>query len=613
MGIQPQSGVKSMFANWNKKKKGFSLGHEPSQAERDYQSAVASQAFETGEDYLIFPKAVLLPVTTRGSGVPGMERPWKRLNAEVFYQGLPMIYSLSLRREPPDAMKSGLRARRTLMEGALTALAMKTGRRPSAAENMTDHAMEQAESALTLGSPIYKGTLLAALFASPERFEDAESARRLLEAGLRTRGLLAQRLYYIAERTLLYLQPGGDLFPKLDEPLLFPNEALPLIPPPSRRVMPAKDSVWLGKHQRDGRDVHFSFTKGMDPTLPPPPHAITLILGEMGSGKTTLMRWIMMQRLLQGRTILSIDPEGENNVLCNAVGGKVIPAGIPDDPETCLLHPLEGDNPADLLLAARFLLAALAGEAILTPGVQAALHEAVQQYWKQFPGRRMTIANLVDALAAINSPDIGTPMAILRPYQKGGLFEGFFDRPKALLSMDFQKGEWYNFDLSTLREENRNIVHAVLAWFLYHIVTVGKNPMDIFIDEGWRLLRSGPFSDLLDELGRRARKRGIGVTLITHLPQDLAKNPTSMSMASTALIGRMGPDEAFAFFRSMGVPEAEARNHAENVSRLAPRVFMASPSGGRGALFPVQITLPVTWLRFWESLGDTMGFQEAGK
>ncbi len=580
------------------------------QKEKEYQAAVASEAFETGEDYLIFPKAVLLPVTTRGSGVPGMERPWKRLQADVFYNGLPMIYSLSLHREPPDAMKSGLRARRTLMEGALTALAMKTGRRPSAAENMTDHAMEQAESALTLGSPIYKGTLLAALFTQPERFEEAESARRLLEANLRTRGLLAQRLYYIAERALLYLQPGGDLFPKLDEPLLFPNEAVPLIPPPSRRVMPVQDSVWLGMHKRDGRDVYFSFTRGLDPNVPPPPHAITLILGEMGSGKTTLMRWIMMQRLLQGRTLLSIDPEGENNVLCNAVGGKVIPAGIPDDKETCLLHPLEGDNPADLLLAARFLLAALAGEAILTPGIQAALHEAVQQYWEQFPGRRMTIANLIDALAAVNSPDIGTPMAILRPYQKGGLFEGFFDRPKALLSMDFQPGNWYNFDLSTLREENRNIVHAVLAWFLYHIVTVGKNPMDIFIDEGWRLLRSGPFSDLLDELGRRARKRGIGVTLITHLPQDLAKNPTSMSMASTALIGRMGPEEAFAFFRSMGVPEAEARAHAESVSRLPPRVFMASPSGGRGALFPVQVNLPLTWLDFWGKLGNTLGFQK---
>lgn len=55
---------------------------------------------------------------------------------------------------------------------------------------------------------------------------------------------------------------------------------------------------------------------------------------------------------------------------------------------------------------------------------------------------------------------------------------------------------------SSLREENRAVVHAVLAWFLYHAVTIGKQPMDIFIDEGWRLLRSGPFTDLLDELGR---------------------------------------------------------------------------------------------------------------
>ncbi|MCZ2075708.1 MAG: hypothetical protein LC130_12010, partial [Bryobacterales bacterium] len=149
------------------------------------------------------------------------------------------------------------------------------------------------------------------------------------------------------------------------------------------------------------------------------------------------------------------------------------------------------------------------------------------------------------------------------------------------------------------------IVHAVLAWFLYHSVTIGKQPMDIFIDEGWRLLRSGPFTDLLDELGRRARKRGVGVTLITHLPADLMKNPTSLSLASTAFIGRLGPDEAFAFYRSLGVPESEARRNAEITSRLPPRVFLAAPSGGRGALFPVLVSIPPVWLQFWKQLGAT--------
>ena len=570
-----------------------------------FPASIAPEAVELGEDHLVFPGGVLLPLSARGAGVPGMpDRPWSRLSADLFYTGLPLIYSLTLQREPPDALKGSLRARRTLFEGVMLALAEKTGRRPSMAEQASDSAMDAAESHLTLGKPAFRMALMAGLFAERSRFEKAESARRVIEAGLRARGLTAQRLYYIPERALHYFQPGGNLFPGLDEPLLFLEEALPLMPLPARQVLPAEDAVWIGTHARDGRDIHFSFTKGMDPSVPPPPHATTLILGEPGAGKTTLLRWIMLQRLLQGRTVISIDPEGENNRLCEAVGGRVIPAGVPEDKDTCLMHPLQAGDPSEMLLAVRFLVASLAGESILSPAVQAALHEAVKRRWERRPGP-MSIADLVEVLGTVNVPEAATPMALLRPYMRGGLWEGFFDRPSALLSPDFPAGQWWNFDLSSLREENRAIVHSVLAWFLYHAVTVGKKPMDIFIDEGWRLLRSGPFADLLDELGRRARKRGIGVTLITHLPADLMKNPTSLSLASTAFIGRLAPDEAFAFFRSLGVPEGEARKNAETVARLPPRMFLAAPAGGRGALFPVLVTIPPAWLEFWKQLGAT--------
>jgi type IV secretory pathway VirB4 component len=304
---------------------------------------------------------------------------------------------------------------------------------------------------------------------------------------------------------------------------------------------------------------------------------------------------MMLQRLLQGRTVLSIDPEGENNTLCEAVGGKVVPASIPADKDTCLLHPLQADTPSDMLLAVRFIMTILAGEAAMTPSVHAVLHEAVLSRWERFPGS-MGIADLRDAISTVNSPDIAIPLAILKEYQKGGVNDGFFDRKKALLSTRLETGQWYNFDLSTLREANKKIVH---------VVTIGKQPMDIYIDEGWRLLRSGAFADLLDELGRRARKRGIGVSLVTHLPGDLAKNQTSLSMASTAFIGRMSPDEAKMFFRSLGVPESEAEMNAARVSLLPPRTFLAAPSGGRGALFPVTVTIPPVWLDFWKKLGAT--------
>jgi hypothetical protein len=302
----------------------------------DYVSRVAPAALELEQDYLTFPHSHLLPLTARAAGLPGMnERPWSRMNYSVFFSGVPAIFSVTLRREHPDVMKNTIRARRTLSEGLLMALANKTGRRPSTAEAMQNTAMDGAESALALGKPVFKATILAALYAQPDQYDAAETVRKYIESALRARGMQSQRLVYVAERALQYLQPGGDLFPGLDEPVMFPEEAINLTPPPTRQVFPAEDSVYIGTHYTEGRDVYFSATHGLDPTLPPPPHSINLLLGEMGSGKTTLMRLMMLQRLLQGRTVISIDPEGENNTLCQAVGGKIVPAGIPQDKDTC--------------------------------------------------------------------------------------------------------------------------------------------------------------------------------------------------------------------------------------------------------------------------------------
>jgi len=215
----------------------------------------------------------------------------------------------------------------------------------------------------------------------------------------------------------------------------------------------------------------------------------------------------------------------------------------------------------------------------------------------------MALIDLLEALAALGTAEAAGPVALLRPYAHGGLLSGFFDRPKALLSPHLPPGAWWNFDLSGLREESRALVHAALSWFFYHAVTVGKQPVDVFIDEGWRLLRGGPFADLLDELGRRARKRGVGVMLSTHLPGDLARQAASLGLAATAFVGRLPLEEAYAFFRALGVPEAESRGRAEQAGRLPPHVFLAAPAGGRGALFPLQVILPASWLEMWKALG----------
>lgn len=563
-----------------------------------YPARVAPQAIEFLPDTVRYPDALMLALTGRAEGaLPGTRlNPWANLRAGDLLTGYPSLYSVAVYRVPPDEARRKVKRKRVVMEGMLGAAQQKLGRRPTQAEGGMVQALDAVESDISLGRAVYQVAMLHAVFAPTGLADEVTRIWRTLESRLRAKGLTPQRLHYITERAVLHLQPGGLLFPRIDEPYLFGDEVLSMLPHPSRVVPPAPDALWLGRHLLEGRDVYFSFRDGLDPTGEKPTHNITLILGEQGSGKTTLLRLLLVQRLLQGRAVLSIDPEGENNALVRALGGEVVPAAIPADPETCLLHPLQAESIEGMFTAARFFLHAVLGDYALRPAVTAAVHEAVRRRWERRPGPMM-VADLAEALALTQTPEGAQLAAALQPYARGGIWEGFFDRPRALLQPALEPGTWRSFDLTALRDENKAVVMAVLGWFVYHAVTVGRQAMDVFVDEGWYLLRSPAFRDLLDEIGRRGRKRDVGIVFVTHLPSDLARNPTSLSLASTAFIGYLPPDEATIFFRSLGVPEGEARQRAEQVSRLGRGRFMAAPAGGRGSLFPFQVVVPEPWLQ----------------
>jgi hypothetical protein len=86
---------------------------------------------------------------------------------------------------------------------------------------------------------------------------------------------------------------------------------------------------------------------------------------------------------------------------------------------------------------------------------------------------------------------------------------------------------------------------------------------------------------------------------VYHPLPDLAES------TSLACPQRLSQESDEAKNRSLGVPESEANVNAERVSLLPPRVFLAAPSGGRGALFPVNVTIPPVWIDFWKKLGAT--------
>jgi len=570
--------------------------------DEDYLRRVAPEAIEEETDLVRFPgRAVLLPITVRAEKLlPGdARRPWQRLTVEHFTAaGYPAWYSLALVKLLPGEAQGKLRTRRAATEALLSLFEQRLGRRPNPAEVQQVEHMSRVEGDLSRGRDVFRMHLLAA-WVVPERWAgEAERSRRALEGHIRAAGLIPQRLTFVAAEALRHLPPGGRYEAGTEPSFVFADDVRALLPAPARRIPPPDDAVWLGRHERRGEDVYFSFRQGLDPTGEHPTHAIVLLLGEQGSGKTTLMRTMLLQRLLQGRAVLSLDPEGENDDLVRALGGEIVPVRTPDDPETCILHPLTGETPEEIFTAARFFLAAVLGESILGPAATAAVHHAVQALVARHPRRRMfTLTEFRDALSLTESPDGRVLAAGLGPYVRGGIWEGFFDRPKALLEPRLPAGVWRNFDLTRLREDTRRIVMATLGWFLHRVVTVGRQAVDVFVDEGWLMLRMPAFRGLLDELGRRGRKRDVGIVFVTHLPADLVRDGiTSLSLASTAFVGRLPPEAAEGLYRAFGWDETYARRLATETARLPRGVFMAVPPTGRGHAFPVRVMPPPGWL-----------------
>ena len=249
---------------------------------------------------------------------------------------------------------------------------------------------------------------------------------------------------------------------------------------------------------------------------------------------------------------------------------------------------------------AKFILKLLHGAAPITATIENIIGMAIQALWQKRHGP-ISFGDLMDTIGTMDSPVTELVIPFIQPYAEGGIYAGFFDRPTTLLKHDFEPGQWINFDLSEMAEgTNKDIMVVLLAMFLRDAVTIGKNPMDIFIDEGWLLLRTPAFRNLVDELGRRARKRDVGVTMSTHLPSDFMGQGTSLNLSTTTFMGRMNTMEAEPFLLAMGFAPSNAKRYADQINDLEPHVFMAIPAGNTTTPFRVQVIIPPTWLKMFD-------------
>lgn len=358
--------------------------------------------------------------------------------------------------------------------------------------------------------------------------------------------------------------------------------AYPFVPSPPL----ASEGILVGRDLHGGVFAHDPFALYRAGVLTNPN---LLVLGQIGRGKSSLVKTYLFRHAALGRRVVVLDPKGEYGPLAEALGARPVrlePGG------TLRLNPLEGAGRSEGRGAAeetsRRRLALLVGlsssclERPLRPvehaGLEVALAEALPG-----DGRPPTLAGVVDRLLSPGSVSAGhlriAPEVLgaeLRELALGlrrlvqGELRGMFDgttSPGVALDADVVV-----LDLSA-------VYHSAA---LGALVTCAVGALEaswrreragtqtvLVVDEAWAVLDDLAVARFLQSSWKLARAHGVANVAVLHRVSDLAAAGPAGSVASRVAEGLLsdsetlvcygqGPAEAGLAAAALGLGDREA-------------------------------------------------------
>jgi type IV secretory pathway VirB4 component len=301
-----------------------------------------------------------------------------------------------------------------------------------------------------------------------------------------------------------------------------------------------------------------------------------LVLGQIGTGKSALVKTYLHRQLSQRRTVAVLDPKGEYEALAAAAGLthiRLAPGG------TDRLNPLDPPTDAGPEQVARHratLLAARAATGLareLTSEERAALTAIATRLPDQAVlGDVVThLLNPSDDLAAglSTSPTVlaGNVRAValeLRRLLDGDL-AGMLDRPSTV-TLD-PDGPGVIVDVSAVFGSDAigPVMTCVGSW-LAHACTHGTRQRIIVVDEAWALLGRVATTRWLQSTAKLARSLGVQLILVTHRLSDLTSQADAGSEAARQAHGLLADTDIRVVHRQ---PTAE-RDAAADLLGLTP-------------------------------------------
>jgi type IV secretory pathway VirB4 component len=343
--------------------------------------------------------------------------------------------------------------------------------------------------------------------------------------------------------------------------------------------------VVIGRDLHGGTFVHDAFALYQAGVLTNPN---MIVLGQIGRGKSSLVKTYLFRQAALGRHVVVLDPKGEYGPLAEALGSRPIclePGG------TVRLNPLEGvvdasGAEASTTIQRRLaLLGGLAASCLGRPlrpiehaGLEVALAEA-----HPGDGRAPTLALVVDRLLSPSSVSSArlrlAPSSLASELRELGLglrrlvegeLHGMFDTVTSPgLSL---RGEVVVLDLSAVYHSDA--LGAIVTCAVAALEASWRSGPPgvrtvLVVDEAWAVLDDLAVARFLQSSWKLARSHGVANVAVVHRVSDLAGSGPAggqaariaeglLSDSETLVCYAQGPAEAKLAAEAFGLSEREA-------------------------------------------------------
>ena len=255
-------------------------------------------------------------------------------------------------------------------------------------------------------------------------------------------------------------------------------------------------------------------------------NANSITFAQSGSGKSYTTKVEIARQLMQGTKVIVIDPEREYENLTNSVGGSYIKLSAQSDQKL---------NPFDIATTSRTKeqLSAHAQDltdviALMVDGLNASekavLDKAILTVYSKKQKRAPLLQDLYKQLEKMKEQDLTER---LEKYITGTLANVFNHQTN--INLD---NRLVVFDIKDLPESMRRIMMMIVANFVQNTVKLRPQKRILVIDEGWMLIEHEETARFVAGLVRRARKYGLGVSIITQQANDFLADKYGRAIAS---------------------------------------------------------------------------------